>query len=118
MPIPPAATAHRDHIRAVLRDHPIEMTCAEIAHLLDPQLVATPYGIQRRKLAAAEVYGHCKALAFHGYLTHRPVDVERSRPARFAWAPPRAGGHRAIETWEAAQFEALAQLAGDSGPTR
>lgn len=116
MPTTAAAVAHRDHIRAVLRDHPIAMTCAEIAKLLDPQLAATPYGLQRRRLTTPEIYGHCKALAFHGYLRHHHPDDDQ--PSRFAWLPPAPGGHRGVELWETQQFAALASLAGDPGPTR
>lgn len=115
---PPHAVAVRDALRWILHHHPIEMTAPEIARHLDHQLVATPYGMQRRKLTPAEVYHHCADLALGGYLTHLEPDEDRDLPARFMWRPPEAGGHRGVEAWEAEQFEALAALAGDKGQTR
>lgn len=106
----PSAVHVRDTIRAILRDHPIYMNIEEIGARLSAD--------QGLNLDPHQIYQHCHALHFHGYLHKLQPDADH--PSRFAFIPAEhASPHRrATETVEQREFEALAQLAGDPGPTR
>jgi hypothetical protein len=93
----PADVATRDAIGLILRARRVEMSAAEIAKLLDPQLYRWDGPVLRlRKLWPAEVATHCAALVEGGYLAQ--VDgAPTHAPTRFMWLPPRPGTRREHE---------------------
>ena len=71
------------------------------------------------RLSTPEVYSHCQALHSGGYLQKFDASSRDGFPTRWLFIEPAlATGHRQVEQFEAAEFAALAQLAGDPGPQR